>query len=86
MLGASALKALHLVRRPPAAGSAVPLGAGAGAAFASTLLSARVLRASAPARGALLPYCIYRVALAALVLARLRGRATADARSALRAQ
>jgi undecaprenyl-diphosphatase len=86
MLGASALKALHLVRSPPVAGSAAPLAAGAGAAFASTLLSARVLHRSTAKRGSLLPYGVYRVLLAALVSARVRGGATACARSALRAQ
>lgn len=86
MLGASALKAMHLARRPPAAGDAVPLAAGSGAAFASTLLSARILRRSAAMRGSLLPYGIYRALLAALVVTRLRSGATACARSALRAQ
>ncbi len=86
MLGASALKALHLMRRPPAAGAVLPLAAGAGAAFASTLLSARVLRRSDASRGPLLPYGIYRVLLAALVFKRLRGGTAVRAGSALRAQ
>ncbi len=86
MLGASALKALRLARRPAGAGDATALAAGAGAAFASTLLSARVVRRSAAMRGSLLPYGIYRALLAALVVARLRRGATVCARSALRAQ
>jgi undecaprenyl-diphosphatase len=77
MLGASALKGLRMVRKPPPRGAGAPLAAGAGAAFASTLLSARVLRRCS---GALLPYAIYRLALAALVVARLRRPATANAR------
>jgi undecaprenyl-diphosphatase len=76
MLGASALAGVRAARTPPPRGSARPLAAGAGAAFASTLLSARLLRRPA---GALLPYCIYRVALAALVVARLHQGASANA-------
>jgi undecaprenyl-diphosphatase len=79
MLGASALQGLRLASRP-AAGAAAPLAAGAASAFASTLLSARVLRRTARAPRALLPYSIYRLALAALVVARLRAPATAHAR------
>jgi undecaprenyl-diphosphatase len=78
MLGASTLQAARSVNRRLPAGSAAPLAAGAGSAFLSTLLSARILRR--PAR-ALLPYSLYRLLLAALVIARLRGRTTADTRS-----
>jgi undecaprenyl-diphosphatase len=75
MLGACALKGAQLARRGTA-GQAVgiaPLAAGAASAFVSTLLSARALRRRTHA---LLPYALYRLLLAALVLARLRGRAT----------
>jgi undecaprenyl-diphosphatase len=73
MLGASALKALHLTHRRPAGGTA-PLLAGAGAAFASTLVSSRMLRRRAGAVRSLLPYSLYRLALAALVVARMRAQ------------
>jgi undecaprenyl-diphosphatase len=65
--GASALKASRLRRLPPGAGAA--LAAGAVAAFASTLVSARLVRALDRA-GSLAPYAAYRIALAAGVLAR----------------
>jgi undecaprenyl-diphosphatase len=74
MLGASALEALRLIRRPLPAGAAAPLLAGAGAALISTSLSARLLRRPARALRSLLPSAVYRVLLAALVLARLRER------------
>jgi undecaprenyl-diphosphatase len=71
--GATLLKTVRLARRthsgtgglPP--GMARPFAAGAGAAFASTLLSTRVLRAverDAP----LTPYVVYRLAMAGAVL------------------
>jgi undecaprenyl-diphosphatase len=75
MLGASALQGARLTQRGLPAGSGAPLIAGAGSAFVSTLLSARVLRRPAHA---LLPYSLYRVLIAALVLVRLRRRPTAD--------
>jgi undecaprenyl-diphosphatase len=75
MLGASALQGVRLAQRGLPAGSAPPLLAGAGSAFVSTLLSARVLRRRAQA---LLPYSLYRSLLAALVIARLRRRPTTD--------
>ena len=78
MLGASALQGARLAHRGVPAGSAAPLAAGAGSAFLSTLLSARILRRPAHA---LLPYSLYRLLLAALVLARLHGRRTTDTRS-----
>jgi undecaprenyl-diphosphatase len=77
MLGASALQGLRMARKPPPRGTGAPLAAGAAGAFASTLFSARILRRFS---GALLPYCIYRLALAALVVARLRRPPTANAR------
>jgi undecaprenyl-diphosphatase len=79
MLGASALNGARLARRRPAAGTAAPLAAGAASAFVSTLLSARVLRGRAGASRSLAPCALYRCLLAALVLARLRRPATANA-------
>jgi undecaprenyl-diphosphatase len=78
MLGASALQGARLAQRGLPAGSAAPLLAGAGSAFVSTLLSARLLRRRAQA---LLPYSLYRVLIAALVLARLRRRPATDKQS-----
>jgi undecaprenyl pyrophosphate phosphatase UppP len=75
MLGASALKGARLARHGLPAESVPPLAAGAFSAFLSTLLSARLLRRPAHA---LLPYSLYRLLLAALVLARPRGRYTPD--------
>jgi undecaprenyl-diphosphatase len=75
VLGASALKGARLARHGLPAESVPPLAAGAFSALLSTLLSARVLRRRAHA---LLPYSLYRLLLAALVLARLRGRHTPD--------
>jgi undecaprenyl-diphosphatase len=75
MLGASTLQGARLAQRGLPAGSGAPLLAGAGSAFVSTLLSARLLRRRAQA---LLPYSLYRVLVAALVLAGLRRRPTAD--------
>ncbi|HTA35466.1 MAG TPA: undecaprenyl-diphosphate phosphatase [Solirubrobacteraceae bacterium] len=74
MLGASALEAALLVRRPPPAGASLPLAVGAAAALVSTSLSARLLRRPARALRSLLPSAAYRVLLAAFVFARLRGR------------
>jgi undecaprenyl-diphosphatase len=78
MLGASALKSVRLTRHGLAAESVPPLAAGALSAFLSTLLSARLLRRPAHA---LLPYSLYRLLLAALVLARLRRRHTPGTQS-----
>jgi undecaprenyl-diphosphatase len=79
MLAASALKAARLARHGTPPGAAAPLAAGATGAFLSTLLCARLLRRPSHARLALLPYSLYRCALAALVLARLRAGGTANA-------
>lgn len=72
VLGASALEGVRLVHRRTPDGTLAPLAAGAGAAFASTLLSARLLRRPERALRSLLPWALYRIALAALVLARSR--------------
>jgi undecaprenyl-diphosphatase len=77
VLGAGALEGARLARRRTPAGALAPLSAGAGAAFASTLLSARLLRRPERALRTLLPWALYRVALAALVLARARRTRTA---------
>lgn len=76
LLGASGAETLALARGRSRA-PRVPAAAGAAAAFLSTLASARLLcarrrAAGAGGRGALFPYSLYRVALAALVLRRLR--------------
>jgi len=70
VLGASALEGARLVRRGTPDGTLAPLAAGAAGAFASTLLSARLLRRPERALRSLLPWALYRVLLAALVLAR----------------
>ncbi len=72
LLGASALKGLRLHRGGLERGQRARLAAGGGAAFVSTFVSLRLL--SEPLRGGqpALPYALYRCALAALVVARLR--------------
>jgi undecaprenyl-diphosphatase len=74
IVGASSLESLRLARRGVPAGSRAMLAAGAGAAFVSTLLSARLLRGELTKAGgrALLPYALYRCVLARLVVRRLR--------------
>ncbi|MHB8234958.1 MAG: undecaprenyl-diphosphate phosphatase, partial [Solirubrobacteraceae bacterium] len=74
MLGASALKALQIGRGRLSGDSSVALGVGAGAAFASTLISSRMLRRRAGALRSLLPYSLYRVALAGLAVLRMRAQ------------
>jgi len=75
MLGASLLGGARALRRGLPASEATMLAAGAGAAFCSTLASTRVLCRRAGRRRALLPFALYRLALAALVAGRLRKRA-----------
>ncbi len=66
LLGAAALKGRRLAQTGTPAGLGVPLAAGAGAAFASTLACSALL---APGRGrSLLPFALYRGALAAAIL------------------
>jgi undecaprenyl-diphosphatase len=69
--GATLLKTARLARRgvPPA--TALPLGLGAAASFASTLGSTWLIRQVERDRS-LLPYAAYRITLAGVVLARLR--------------
>ena len=79
ILGAGALKARELARTTPAPGVRRALLAGGGAAFFSTLLSARISRRSRREGRSLLGSSLYRGVLSALVIARLRARANAHA-------
>jgi undecaprenyl-diphosphatase len=80
IVGAGALEAHRTARHGLPAGAGAALAGGAGAAFASTLLSARLLRGGRPAREgrALLPYALYRCVLASVVLRRLRSAHNRD--------
>ena len=73
ILGASVLKGLRLRHAGIRGGQGGALLTGAGAAFASTLVSARALRRGTREGRSLLVYSLYRCLLAALVIA--RGRA-----------
>lgn len=68
--GATLLKGARLRARGLPAGAARPFLAGASAAFVSTLASTRLIRAL-ERDSSLLPYAVYRIALAALILRRL---------------
>jgi undecaprenyl-diphosphatase len=70
VLGASALEAARLAQRPVPGSSPAPLAIGAAGAFVSTLLSARVLRRPERALRSLLPFALYRLGVAALLLGR----------------
>jgi undecaprenyl-diphosphatase len=69
--GATLLKTVRLARRGLPPQTAVPLAVGAGASFASTLGSTWLISQVERDRS-LLPYAIYRLALAGTVLRRLR--------------
>jgi len=71
IVGATALKLAHRRRAQTNARTRSAMAWGAGAAFVSTLASTRVIAAVQRSRS-LLPYAAYRVALAAVVLERLR--------------
>ncbi len=71
IVGAVALKGTRLARRGLPPGTARAFAAGIGAAFASTLASVRVIRLVERDRS-LAPYAAYRLALAAVVIRRLR--------------
>lgn len=71
IVGASALKGARLLRRGTSAEMRRSLGLGVAASFASTLASQRLIGLVERDR-ALWPYAAYRIALAALVLRRLR--------------
>lgn len=72
IVGATVLKGTRLARRGVPPGFRVPLALGAGAAFASTLVSTRLIGQVERDRS-FLPYALYRSGLAAVVL-RERGR------------
>ncbi len=69
--GATLLKGIRLVRRGLPPGTALPFALGAAASFGSTLGSTWLIRQVERDRS-LLPYAGYRIALAAIVLTRLR--------------
>jgi undecaprenyl-diphosphatase len=69
IVGATVLKGRRLARRGLPAGLGLRFGAGAGAAFASTLASTWLIRQVERNRS-LAPYAAYRLVLAAVVLAR----------------
>jgi undecaprenyl-diphosphatase len=72
LLGASLLKGARMRRGGVPREQRAVLGAGAGAAFCSTLASARLLRRRLREGQRLWPAALYRCALAALVIARMR--------------
>jgi undecaprenyl-diphosphatase len=71
--GATLLKGVRLKRRGLPPGAAIPFAAGAAASFASTLGSTWLIRQVERDRS-LLPYALYRLGLATLVLRRLHQR------------
>ena len=78
--GATLLKGIRLHRRGLPPGAAAPFAAGAAAAFASTLGSTWLIRQVERDRS-LLPYAVYRSALALVALAKLRSDRTSKFRS-----
>ena len=72
IVGATLLKGARLVRRGLPAGTAEGFAAGVAASFGATLLSVRIVR-HVDRGHSLLPYAAYRVGLAGVVVARLRG-------------
>jgi undecaprenyl-diphosphatase len=79
LLGAGMLKGARMRRAGVPRGERAVLASGAGAAFASTLVSARLLQRRLHEGGALWPSSLYRCLLAALVVSRLRGHDTTNA-------
>lgn len=71
IVGATLLKGTRLARRGLPEGAAGILAAGAGASFLSTLFSTRVIRAVERDRSPA-PWALYRIALAAAVIRRVR--------------
>jgi undecaprenyl-diphosphatase len=71
--GASLLKSVRLARRGLPAGTGVPFAIGATASFVSTLGSTWLIKQVERDRS-LLPYAVYRIALAGMVLRRLRSQ------------
>ncbi len=76
--GATLLKSVRLARRGLPPRSTMPIALGAGASFASTLGSTWLIRQVERDRS-LLPYAVYRIALAGVVLSRLAQRRRAPA-------
>lgn len=72
LFGASLLKGIRMRHSPIRRGQRPALAVGAGGAFLSTLVSARLLDRTLREGGPLWPYSLYRCVLAALVLSRLR--------------
>jgi undecaprenyl-diphosphatase len=75
IVGATALKGTRLARRGLPPGTARAFAAGIAASFVATLASIRIIRLIERDRS-LVPYAAYRLALAAVVLRRLRAAAT----------
>jgi len=73
--GATLLKGVRLRARGLPAGSTVPIAVGAGAAFVSTLASTRLIRAL-ERDSSLLPYALYRIVVAGIIVRRLVRRRT----------
>jgi undecaprenyl pyrophosphate phosphatase UppP len=78
IVGASALEAARIARRGMHAEARAALAGGAGAAFASTILSARITRGMRTRGFALLPFAAYRCLLAGVVVRRLRSAHNMD--------
>jgi undecaprenyl-diphosphatase len=76
--GATLLKSVRLARRGLPPRSTMPIAVGAGASFASTLGSTWLIRQVERDRS-LLPYAVYRLGLAAVILTRLAQRRRAPA-------
>jgi undecaprenyl-diphosphatase len=76
IVGAAVLKGGRLATRSLPAGVGAGMAAGAGAAFASTLVSMRLIRMLERSRS-LRPYALYRAGLAAIALIALHRRARA---------
>jgi undecaprenyl-diphosphatase len=71
IVGATGLTGARVLRRGLPAGAARAFAVGIAASFAATLASIRIVGAVERDRS-LLPYAAYRIALAAVVLGRLR--------------
>lgn len=78
IVGATALKGTRLAHRGLPAGTARAFVAGIAASFAATLASMRIIRQVERDRS-LMPYAAYRLALAAVIVGRLRGRSVSTA-------
>jgi undecaprenyl-diphosphatase len=77
IVGATALKGTRLAKRGLPAGTALAFVAGTAASFATTLASIRIIRQVERDRS-LLPYAVYRLALAGLIVSRLRSARRAN--------